>query len=80
METTAQNSITWRSLRNVNGQGPDRTTSPRLFVQSGGPSNQFRGFAFDYIPYVNTHDVFCELWIAKCPLVSFYDALPTVAR
>ena len=29
----------------------------------------FRGFSFDYQRYLNPYDEFCELWIAKCPLV-----------
>ena len=68
------NSPTFMSLLNV---GPDRliglparqndnTTNPYRF-----PFHlpDFRGFAFSYQRYLNTHDEFRDLWIAKCPLV-----------
>ena len=32
--------------------------------------SDFRGFTFSYQRFLNPHDEFCELWIAKCPLVS----------
>ena len=48
--------------RNDNTTLDDRSLIP--FILS-----DFRGFSFDYLRYLNPHDEFCELWIAKCPLV-----------
>ena len=77
------NTDTWNDTRNVNpvlGPGGviiqpairnDNTTNPELIRPGGQPEIQFNGFSFGdfYRPYINNHDFFCELWIAKCPLV-----------
>lgn len=69
------NSPTFISLLNV-GADPlnpqlgerrnDNTTNPGRFPMD---LPDFRGFTFSYQRYLNPHDEFCELWIAKCPLV-----------
>lgn len=72
------NSQTFISLLNANmvpgppalgGRDPirnDNTTNPDRFPTMLA---EFTGFSFDYLRYLNPHDQFCELWIAKCPLV-----------
>ena len=47
----------------------DPTTNPGTVAPTSNDYNTFEGFAFDYINFLNNHDEFCELWIAKCPLV-----------
>ena len=44
----------------------DNTSNPGRFPDE---LSDFRGFDFSYQRYLNPHDEFCELWIAKCPLV-----------
>ena len=68
------NSPTFVSLLNV---GPDflfglparqndNTSNPGRFPIH---LEDFRGFSFDFQRYLNAHDEFHDLWIAKCPLV-----------
>ena len=72
-----ENSRTWNSLLNINADPPgtiggrmelrnDNTTNPAMIPPDQG---DFRGFTFDYERFLNPHMQFCELWIAKCPLV-----------
>ena len=72
------NTNTWQSLRNIDPRGRpfppirnDPTTNPDVLEAMGLSEDQFRGFNFDYRDFLNNHDVFCPLWIAKCPLVRF---------
>lgn len=75
-QRTATN--TWESLRNIEPRGRpippimnDPTTNPDVLEPPGLTETQFRGFNFNYLDFLNRHDVFCELWIAKCILVGF---------
>ena len=68
------NSRTWMSVRNIVGQSNDEgdpTTDPTFF-QTPQEQITFNGFDFLFDRFLNLHDVFCELWIAKCPLVGIY--------
>lgn len=74
-------SDTWRELSNF---GPtlldparfnDRTSDPDFLAPNGLETN-FGGFAFRYRDLMNRHDIFCELWIAKCPLTPAWAELP----
>lgn len=68
---------TFQSLLNVDadpltGQLENRndpTTDPNTLTPGGTSVADFSGFGFDYRNFLNNHDEFCELWIAKCPLV-----------
>ena len=74
-----QDTQTFISLLNVDGDPLADPSDPAFFPRRNDnttregifPSmlSDFQGFDFDYIRYLNNHDVFCELWIAKCPLV-----------
>ena len=74
-----ENSRTFISLLNVDADPlaipPDPASMPRRNDNTTNEDSfptmlsDFRGFTFDYLRYLNPHDEFCELWIAKCPLV-----------
>ena len=74
--TDLSNNPTFNSLANVDADPffnrpairNDITTNPQT-LNPTGILREFPGFSFNYINFLNNHDEFCELWIAKCPLV-----------
>ena len=69
-------SRTWESLRHIpdDMDFSDVTTNPD-HIAGGRGELGFNGFSFDYNRFLNPFDEFCELWIAKCPLVRNNDIL-----
>ena len=70
-------SETWQSLRHFPDMDVfnDVTSNPDQITSTTQGEFGFTGFRFRYSEFLNQHDEFCELWIAKCPLVRNNDIL-----
>ena len=68
---------TWQSLRHFPNimVFNDVTSNPDQITDPSRGEELFTGFRFRYSEFLNQHDEFCELWIAKCPLVRNNDIL-----